>query len=88
MAETATAVRYPIICPTLPDASEIKEQIDAVLRSGRVTVGEQVAALESDVCSRLGVKHTIAVSSGTSGLMLLLRALDLPVGSEVITPRT
>ena len=77
---------HPIISPTLPDLDELLDDMKAILGSGRVTIGEQVAGFESDVCSRLNVKHTIAVSSGTSGLMLLLRALELPKGSEVITP--
>ncbi|MDO8586154.1 MAG: DegT/DnrJ/EryC1/StrS family aminotransferase [Armatimonadota bacterium] len=79
-------VRYPIVWPTLPDFSELQSGIRAVIASGRVTVGEQVAGLEADVRARLGVSHCIAVSSGTSGLMLLLRALNLPKGSEVVTP--
>lgn len=79
-------LRHAIISPTLPDIDELLDEMKSILESGRVTVGEQVAGLESEVCSRLSVKHTIAVSSGTSGLMLLLRALDLPKGSEVITP--
>ncbi|MCE5198342.1 MAG: DegT/DnrJ/EryC1/StrS family aminotransferase [Armatimonadota bacterium] len=77
---------YSIVCPTLPDAGEIIGDIRAVFESGRVTVGENVAALEGDNCAHSGVRHTIAVSSGTSGLILLLRALNLPRGSEVITP--
>lgn len=85
MLERTTPL-HPIISPTLPDIDELLSDINAILVSGRVTVGKQVAGLESDVCSRLNVKHTIAVSSGTSGLMLLLRAMELPQGSEVITP--
>lgn len=77
---------YPLISPTLPDMSELQEGLGRALSSGKVTVGEQVAGLEADVCARLGVNHCVAVSSGTSALMLLLRALDLPKGSEVITP--
>jgi len=60
--------------------------MEAIFKSGRVTVGPCVAALEQDVCKRTGARNTIAVSSGTSALMLLLKALNLPAGSEVITP--
>lgn len=76
----------PIISPTLPDPAELMEEMRAVFVSGRVTVGPHVAELEADVCKLTGVKHTVAVSSGTSGLMLLMRALELPKDSEVITP--
>lgn len=78
--------RYPIVCPTLPDADELLDDMRAILSSGRVTVGGQAAAFEADVQARTGVRHAVAVSSGTSGLMLLMRALNLPPGSEVITP--
>lgn len=81
-----TRFEYPIVCPTLPDLSEIEDGIRGIMASGRVTVGEQVAALESEVRARLCVRHAVAVSSGTSALMLLIRALDLPNGSEVIVP--
>ncbi len=87
MATTlGTAIKYPVVCPTLPDISEIRELVERILSSGKVTTGEQVAALESEVCERLEVRNAIAVSSATSGLMLLIRALELPQGSEVITP--
>ena len=81
-----TQITYPVICPTLPDLSELQADIRRILSSGRVTIGNQVAALESEVRARVGLKHAIAVSSGTSALMLLLRALGLPKGSEAITP--
>ncbi len=79
-------MNYPIISPTLPDPAQLLDEMRRIFASGRVTLGEQVAGLESDIRERTHVKHAIAVSSGTSGLMLLLRALDLPKGSEVITP--
>ena len=86
MATLQTAIRYPIINPTLPTAAELQEDMQRILSSGRVTVGDQVRGLEQDVCSLTSVRNTIAVSSGTSALMLLLRSLNLPDGSEVITP--
>ena len=81
-----TPMRYPIVCPTLPEVGELEADLRAILASGRVTVGPQTAALEEEVCARTGVRHAVAVSSGTSGLMLLIRALGLPAGGEVITP--
>ncbi|MBI2844003.1 MAG: DegT/DnrJ/EryC1/StrS family aminotransferase [Armatimonadetes bacterium] len=86
MARTLTTQRYPIISPTLPDAEEMEDVIRRSFSSGRITSGEQVEALEYEVSRRVEVRNAVAVSSGTSGLMLLIRALDLPDGSEVITP--
>lgn len=78
--------RCPIVCPTLPDPAELLDSVRVIFAGGRVTCGEQTAAFESEVRERIGVRHAVAVSSGTSGLLLLLRALDLPAGSEVIVP--
>lgn len=78
--------QYPIIYPTLPDVDELLDEMRTIFASGRVTVGGQVAAFEADVLARTGAKNVIAMSSGTSSLMLLIRALGLPPGSEVITP--
>lgn len=86
MVQTQQNLRYPVFSPTLPDPEELMGELQQIFDSGRVTVGRQVAALEEEVCFRTEVKHTIAVSSGTSGLMLLIRALGLPKGSEVIVP--
>lgn len=77
---------YPVFCPTLPDAAELMEQMRAIFASGRVTLGEHVANFEQDICERTGVNQAVAVSSGTAALMLLIRALGLPKGGEVITP--
>lgn len=81
-----TTVRYPLIKPTLPNVGELVDQLDKIFEGGRVTCGQNVEALEKEVRELIGVKHAIAVSSATSGLILLFRALDFPPGSEVITP--
>lgn len=86
MSTAQSSITYPVISPTLPDPAELLEDMRTIFRSGRVTMGRHVAALEDDVRARTGVKHAVALSSGTSGLMLLIRALELPTGSEVITP--
>ena len=83
---SSTAIRHPVFRPTLPDSAEIQDQITQIFNSFQVTVGSKVAELEEAACVRMDVKNVVAVSSGTSGLMLLLRALDLPEGGEVITP--
>jgi len=60
--------------------------VQASCESGRVTLGPLVERLEHEVARMCGVKHAIAVSSATSGLMLAFAALDLPAGVEVIVP--
>lgn len=80
----AFAEPFPFIRPTLPELSQVVSQYQSAYRSGLVTNGGLVARLESAVAERLRVKHCVAVSSCTSGLMLVLRALGLH--GEVILP--
>ena len=75
---------FPFMRPTLPELSQVISQYQSAYRSGVLTNAELVARLESAVAERLRVKHCVAVSSCTSGLMLVLRALGLQ--GEVILP--
>ena len=74
----------PLCRPAIGDA-EI-EAVAEVLRSGWITTGAQCYALEDAFCETLGCRHAIAVSSATAGLHILLTALDIKAGDEVITP--
>ena len=56
-----------------------------VLRSGRLSLGPILDRFERDFERRLGVRHAVAVSSGTSALHLAVRALGWGEGDEVIT---
>jgi dTDP-4-amino-4,6-dideoxygalactose transaminase len=56
-----------------------------VLRSGQLAQGPMVERLEAGFASLVGVKHAVAVSSGTTALVASLQALDLSPGDEVIT---
>jgi perosamine synthetase len=56
-----------------------------VLRSGQLSLGPRVAAFEGAFAGRLGVAHASAVSSGTAGLHLALRAVGVSDGDEVVT---
>jgi CDP-4-dehydro-6-deoxyglucose reductase, E1 len=59
--------------------------VNAVMRTGMI-IGEQVQTFEKRVAGLLGHKYGIMVNSGSSALTLAMRLLDLPKGSEVITP--
>ena len=65
---------------------EIDEAVHQVLESGRFILGPNVAALEQEVATYLGVKHAVGVASGTDALVLALRALGIGSGDEVIVP--
>ena len=48
-------------------------------------MGTKVRALEKRFAELYGMKHCIACSSGTAAVHMAVAALELPVGSEVIT---
>ena len=85
-----SAVRFPPRFIDLAQAEadlleEIDSRIDRVIRHGRFIHGPEVAELEAALCARLGIRHTLAVSSGTHALEIALRALGIGPGDEVIT---
>ena len=77
-------MRIPLSAPDITDA-EISA-VTGVLRSGRLSLGPQLAAFESAIAAYTNAKHAVGVSSGTAGLHLVLRALGLKEGDEVILP--
>ena len=62
------------------------ERVAAVVRSGQLAQGPEVAGLEHDLATRLRVDAAAVVSSGTAALELALRALDVGAGHEVLIP--
>ncbi len=62
------------------------ESVAAVLKSGWLTTGPQSAELERLFCDRLGCEHAVCVTSATSAMHLLLHAMGIGPGDEVITP--
>jgi dTDP-4-amino-4,6-dideoxygalactose transaminase len=63
----------------------ILEAIDRVLGHGQFINGPEVGELEERLARRLAVKEVVGVGSGTSALTLVMRALDIGPGDEVIT---
>ncbi len=73
----------PLARPVLGAREE--ELVLEVLRSGQLSLGPRVPAFEQAFAARLGVAHASAVSSGTAGLHLALRAVGVGDGDEVVT---
>lgn len=71
--------------PPYIDDSVIDEVIDT-LRSGWITTGPKVKALEDEIKKLCGCKEALAVNSWTSGAILMLKWLGLKPGDEVIVP--
>ena len=67
----------------------IKEEIDAAIRrvldSTCFVLGREVEAFEAGFAEHCGVRHAIAVNSGTSALHLALLSAGIGAGDEVIT---
>ncbi|WP_158944746.1 DegT/DnrJ/EryC1/StrS aminotransferase family protein [Granulicella sp. S190] len=70
-----------------PDISEAEvEEVVSVLRSSRLSLGPKMEEFEASLCSYVDQPFGIAVSSGTTGLHLCIRALGIGPGDEVIVP--
>ena len=80
----AFADRFRFIKPTLPALADVLERYRPVYANGLITNADLVTKLEGEVAERLGVKHCVAVSSCTSGLMMVMRSLEL--SGEIIMP--
>ena len=69
-----------------PDLSNLeKSLVLEVLDSGRLSIGPMQERFEAMVADRCGTTHAIACSSGTAGLHMVLVALGIGPGDEVIT---
>jgi dTDP-4-amino-4,6-dideoxygalactose transaminase len=74
----------PLVRPLLPGYADLSDGVRGILESGMVTKGSHLRAFEEAVAGHLGVKHAVAVSSCTTGLMLTYRGLGLT--GEVVVP--
>jgi perosamine synthetase len=77
--ERSIAVARPII-----GDAEVAAVVD-VLRSGNLVQGEVVARFEHRFAELVGVRHAVAVSSGTAALHIALLAHGIGPEDEVIT---
>jgi perosamine synthetase len=73
----------PLARPVL--GAEEERMVLEVLRSGQLSLGPRVVEFERLFADFLGSPHACAVSSGTAGLHLALRAVGVGDGDEVLT---
>jgi perosamine synthetase len=78
-SEQALPLARPVIGP------EEEARVLAALRSGRLSLGPLLVEFERAFAERVRARHASAVSSGTAGLHLALRAVGVGEGDEVIT---
>ncbi len=70
-----------------PDMTGVElKAVDSVLRSSRLSGGPVVEQFEKQFAAWLGRKYAIAAPSGALGLALILKALKIGPGDEVIAP--
>ena len=69
-----------------PIRDDILTAITRVCDSQRFIMGPEVEGLERELASMIGVEHAVGVSSGTDALLVVLMALGIGPGDEVITP--
>ena len=75
--------KIPLSKPDITEA-EIKA-VTEVLKTSHLSLGPKLREFEKVVADFAGVKYAIAVNSGTSGLHLIIKALGIGEGDEVIT---
>jgi perosamine synthetase len=73
----------PLARPVMGEREE--QLVLEVLRSGQLSLGPRLPAFEQAFAARIGAPHACAVSSGTAGLHLALRAAGVTDGDEVVT---
>lgn len=66
-------------------AAEYEANILDALRSGAYVGGPWVERFEREFAEKVGAKHCVSCSNGTTALLLALRALNIGAGDEVIT---
>src|SRR5581483_5066366 len=84
----ATAFRVPfqdLPRQTAALRAQLDVAIDGVLRHGQFILGPEVTAFEQAWARACGTAEAIGVGSGTDALQLILRALKIGPGDEVIT---
>lgn len=76
-------MKIPLARPDITD-TERKAVLD-ILKTPILALGPKLKEFEKKIAKYIGTKYAIAVNSGTSGLHLCVKALNIGQGDEVIT---
>jgi len=76
--------KVPIVKPSLPAFPSLEGELREIIETGMITKGKYLQEFEQAISEHLGVRHAVAVSSCTVGLMLVYKALNL--SGDVIVP--
>ena len=84
---TNSTIRYVELARQFDDERrDLLACIEGALSTGQWVGGSDVEALENELQAYSDAPHVVTLGSGTDALILALRALDIGVGDEVITP--
>jgi dTDP-3-amino-3,4,6-trideoxy-alpha-D-glucose transaminase len=72
--------------PLAPLRDALHARAAEVLDGGRYILGPEVAGFERELAERLGAAHLLGVANGTDALVLVLRALGVGPGDDVVVP--
>ncbi len=82
-------MKVPFLDLKAPQA-ELREELDVasrrVMESGWFILGEEVRMFEEEFAAYCGAKHCVGVANGLDALHLILRAMKIGAGDEVIVP--
>src|SRR5437762_3649428 len=68
------------------DDAAVRSAIDRVIARAWFVLGPEVEAFEAEFAAASGASHAVGVCSGTDAIALMLRAMNLTRGDEVIVP--
>jgi dTDP-3-amino-3,4,6-trideoxy-alpha-D-glucose transaminase len=81
-----TRPRIPCSAPApREDAASVRAAVDRVLASGWFILGPEVDAFEAEFAAACGAASAVGVGNGTDAIAVILRALEIGPGDEVIT---
>ena len=77
-------VRFNVLVPQ-DDRAAVRAAVERVIASGWFVLGPEVEQFETEFAAASHAKHAVGVGTGTDAITLILRALDIGPGDEVIT---
>jgi dTDP-3-amino-3,4,6-trideoxy-alpha-D-glucose transaminase len=81
-----TRPRIPCSAPApREDAAAVRAAVERVLASGWYILGPEVEAFEAEFAAACGASSAVGVGNGTDAIAVILRALGIGPGDEVIT---
>jgi dTDP-3-amino-3,4,6-trideoxy-alpha-D-glucose transaminase len=72
--------------PVAPLLDAIQAKVSDVIQASQFILGPELSAFEHELADYLGTGHAIGVGNGTDAITLVLRALGVGPGDEVVVP--